>query len=286
LLRDLLSAAAENRRLLAAPRHDQLEDEADALQRSLEDAERGQTLRLQEAKLTAMAEFAAGAGHEINNPLAVILGQAQYLLGHEAEWFAPDPEGEARKALQKIVGQTRRIHGLLRDLMQFARPPRPNSRTVPLGDLLLSTRDNLTPLAIERQVRLELEGVFAGLCVEGDVTQLRHALGSVVRNGVEAAPSGGWVRISCGAPEEGSLTVVVEDSGPGLSSEAAEHAFDPFFCGRSAGRGRGLGLPTAWQLVRQNGGELRFAPKDGEPTRFVFTLQRAVEHDLLSLRSA
>jgi signal transduction histidine kinase len=256
-----------------------LEDRIDSLHTAL--AEVGELVgeRLRAAKLDALAELAAGAGHEINNPLAVISGNAQRLLRTE-------PDLERAEALRAIVRQANRIAGILRDLMQFARPPRPSSRTVPLGDLLLSARDDLTALAIEREVRLELEGVFAGLWVEGDVTQLRHALASVIRNGVEAAPSGGWVRVSCAAPEEGSLTVVVQDSGPGLSSEAAEHAFDPFFCGRSAGRGRGLGLPTAWQLVRQNGGELRFEPKDGEPTRFVFTLQRAVEHDLLSLRSA
>jgi two-component system, NtrC family, sensor kinase len=279
LVRNLLRMAGESRRRNGPALVVRLEDRIDSLHTAL--AEVGELVgeRLRAAKLDALAELAAGAGHEINNPLAVISGNAQRLLRTE-------PDLERAEALRAIVRQANRIAGILRDLMQFARPPRPNSRTVPLGDLLLNARDDLTPLAIEREVRLELEGVFPGLWVEGDVTQLRHALASVIRNGVEAAPPGGWVRISSAAPEEGSLTVVVEDSGSGLSSEAAEHAFDPFFCGRSAGRGRGLGLPTAWQLVRQNGGELRFDPKDGEPTRFVFTLQRAVEHDLLSLRSA
>jgi two-component system, NtrC family, sensor kinase len=78
----------------------------------------------------------------------------------------------------------------------------------------------------------------------------------------------------------------VEDGGPGLTAEAAEHAFDPFYCGRSAGRGRGLGLPTAWQFVRQNGGELRYAPAPDGPTRFVVSLKRAIGHERLTLRSA
>ena len=67
---------------------------------------------------------------------------------------------------------------------------------------------------------------------------------------------------------------VVEDSGPGLTAEAAEHAFDPFFCGRQAGRGRGLGLPTAWRLARQNGGDVRHEPAPDGATRFVVTARR------------
>jgi len=72
------------------------------------------------------------------------------------------------------------------------------------------------------------------------------------------------------------VCLVVEDGGPGLSPEVAAHAFDPFYCGRPAGRGRGLGLPTAWRLARQNGGDLRHEPGDG-PTRFVFTYPRSGE---------
>ncbi|HSQ57155.1 MAG TPA: ATP-binding protein, partial [Gemmata sp.] len=72
----------------------------------------------------------------------------------------------------------------------------------------------------------------------------------------------------------------------GLSPEDIEHAFDPFYSGRSAGRGRGLGLSTAWQLVRQNGGTLCFIPGSDTITRFGLTLRRAVGCDILALRSA
>lgn len=279
LVRNLLRLAGESRRRNGPALVTRLEDRIDSLHSAL--AEIGELAgeRLLAAKLDGLAELAAGAGHEINNPLAVISGNAQRLLRTE-------PDLDRSEALRAIVRQANRIAGILRDLMQFARPPQPNPRSFPLGDLLLSARDDLAQLAIEREVRLELQGAFAGLWIEGDITQLRHALGSVLRNGIEATPSGGWVRVSCPVQEEGLIEIVVEDSGPGLSPDAVEHAFDPFFCGRSAGRGRGLGLPTAWQLIRQNGGELRYEPKEDGPTRFVLTLRRAIERDLLSLRSA
>jgi two-component system, NtrC family, sensor kinase len=79
---------------------------------------------------------------------------------------------------------------------------------------------------------------------------------------------------------------VVEDSGPGLSAAAREHCFDPFYCGRSAGRGRGLGLPTAWRFALQNGGDLRHEPTTAGPTRFVLSVPRSVTFELLDRESA
>src|SRR5262249_51914324 len=83
LLGDLLALAAENRRLAEAPALERLESDVDQLHHAFEDQRHSEASRLQANKLTTLAEFAAGAGHEINNPLAVISGQAQYLLGHE-----------------------------------------------------------------------------------------------------------------------------------------------------------------------------------------------------------
>jgi len=68
------------------------------------------------------------------------------------------------------------------------------------------------------------------------------------------------------------VSVVVEDSGPGPTALDREHLFDPFYSGRRAGRGSGLGLPTAWQLARQHGGDVRFDASETGPTRFVLTL--------------
>lgn len=276
LLRDLLTAAVENRRLRSSPRQDRLEDEADALHRALAEEVRSQASRLQEEKLTALAEFAAGAGHEINNPLAVILGQAQYLLSHEAEWFVHDPEGGARNALQKIIGQTRRIHGLLRDLMLFARPAPPSPAWHDLPALLEEVVAGQADLARQRQVRLTAEVPPERRSVFVDAAQAKLALTCLVRNAVEAAPADGWARLTfLDRPAADALEVLVEDSGPGPDAAIRESLFDPFFSGRSAGRGRGLGLPTAWRLARQQGGDLRLeALRPGEPTRFVLTLPR------------
>jgi signal transduction histidine kinase len=114
------------------------------------------------------------------------------------------------------------------------------------------------------------------LPVHADAAQLRQALGCLLRNAVEAAGAGGWARLALRAPGETEfIEVRVEDSGPGPEPERRAALFDPFFSGRTAGRGKGLGLPTAWRLARLQGGDVRLEPgRPGAPTCFVLSLPR------------
>jgi len=275
----LLRLAGESRRRNGPSLVERLEDRIDDLHRVVADLGDQVGERLRDAKLEGLAELAAGAGHEINNPLAIISGNAQHLLRTET-----DPaRGES---IQAIVRQANRIAGLLRDLMQFARPSKPHMRVFPLGELLQSVHDELSELAGENGIRIESISTAADVWVNADRMQLQHALAAVVRNAIEATGQDGWVRITLTGMDSPEVSVVVEDNGPGLTAEAAEHAFDPFYCGRTAGRGRGLGLPTAWQLIRQNGGRIRFEATPEQSTRFVISLPHIVGYDLLSLRSA
>jgi signal transduction histidine kinase len=279
LLANLLKMAAESRRRNGASLVARLEDRLDDLHRSVAQVGSGAESRARDAKLAALAELAAGAGHEINNPLAVISGNAQRL-------FRTEPEPDRGESLRTIIRQTERIAGIIRDLMQFARPPRPHPHRAAAAELLRAVRDHLVPFAEERGVRLELSGAPAAEFVRCDAAQLKHALAAVVRNAIEAAGRDGWVRLGCAAGDDEFVHFAIEDSGPGLSAAAREHAFDPFYCGRSAGRGRGLGLPTAWQLARQNGGDLRHDPAADGPTRFVLSVPRSVTLEFLDRQSA
>jgi two-component system NtrC family sensor kinase len=274
LLRDVLTLAAENRRLRGVPFQEQLERELDELQRAFEQQVHGEVQHLQAAKLSALAEFAAGAGHEINNPLAVISGQAQYLLNHERDWLSGDTEGKVTNALHTIIGQTKRVHALLRDLMQFARPGPPRKNWFDLPTLLGEVAAGLEELALQRQVRVEVGRTPEKLALLADGGQVRIALTCLLKNAIEAAPAQGWARLRIVEPcGEQRIEVAVEDSGSGPEPEQRDHLFDPLYSGRAAGRGRGLGLPIAWRLLRQQGGDLRLTPPHPHgPTCFVVGL--------------
>jgi C4-dicarboxylate-specific signal transduction histidine kinase len=264
--------AGEARRRNGASLAVRLEERVDALHRAADDLARLAGDRLRDAKLSALAELAAGAGHEINNPLAVISGNAQRLLRTEGE-------EERAEALQAIVRQSHRISGILRDLRQFACPPKPQDGVIAAAQLIDDAVGEVRTTAEERGVRIELVSVPGDVWLTGDRQQLRHSLAAVVRNAVEAAGSDGWVRVECASAGD-AARFIVEDSGPGLTAEAAEHAFDPFYSGRSAGRGRGLGLSTSWRFLRQNNGAIRYEPTPDGTSRFVITLPVAAEDEI------
>ena len=262
LLSDLLQMALENRRGADHVLAQRLQHDVDQLQRALEEQCAGERARLQVKKLAALAELAAGAGHEINNPLAVISGQAQYLAGHET-----DPE--RNKSLQTIVNQAQRIHQILIGLMQFARPPAPQKQYVDANGLVRAVVESLQEPAHEREVKLVCPEPPAGLEIHADGGQIRLALAGLLRNAVEAASAEGWAGIRILVTDDESLEFIVEDNGPGPTATIQEHMFDPFYSGRTAGRGRGLGLATAWRLARQNGGDVVYAGHDAGITRFL-----------------
>jgi signal transduction histidine kinase len=266
-LLDLLAVAAENRRLHDAPTVEQLERERDEVHRALERQRTGEAERLQTLKLKSLAQFAAGAAHEINNPLAVISGQAQYLLGHEV-----DPGRQ--RALQSIITQAQRVHQVLSELMQFARPPTPQRQVIDVRDLVREVMLSLNDWAAQRQIQLIGPDLSRPISLNADPRQIRTALECLLRNAIEAAPAGGWAGLRLETLGPDRLEVMVEDSGTGPGPAQRDHLFDPFYCGREAGRGRGLGLPTAWRLAREHGGDVRFDTLSGGPTRFVLSLPR------------
>jgi signal transduction histidine kinase len=282
LLPELLRLAAENRRLGDLPVLERLQDDVDVLTGALHEQYAGEGERLEARKLSALVELAAGASHEINNPLAVISGQAQYLLKRIADGQTAGepaichlPYETVQRSLQTVVGQTQRIHQLLTDLLQFARPPAPQRALVDVDALVRDAAASVQGPAEERGVRLVCQGVPAPVALYADPAQLARALAALLRNAVEAAPAQGWAGVRVELARPGRLDFVVEDSGRGPPPDDREHLFDPFYSGRKAGRGRGLGLPTAWRLARQHGGDVRLVPSEEGVTRFVLSLPLA-----------
>jgi signal transduction histidine kinase len=270
LLADLLSSAAESLRLRQAASVEQLEADCDRLQLALEKSRHEEASRLHLLKLKALAEFAAGAAHEINNPLAVISGQAQYLLAHE-------DEPAHQRSLQTIINQAQRVHQVLTEVLQFARPPRPQRQLIDVRSLIREVTLSLGDLALQRQIELSSPEPEHPLYLSADPRQISTALQCLLRNAIEAAPSGGWARLRLEAPTPERVDLIVEDNGSGPVPGQVEHLFDPFYSGRQAGRGRGMGLPTAWRLARQHDGDVRFDKLRGGPTRFVLSLPRSIE---------
>jgi signal transduction histidine kinase len=208
-------------------------------------------MQLDELKLRALAEFAAGAGHEINNPVATIVGYAQQLLAGET-----DPD--RRHALSTIGAQAYRIRDMIGDVMLFARPPVPRPQNI---DLALIVNELVAKVAEEARaaaIRINVEA-DAEVPIFADPVQLRIVVSSLMRNSFEALGQGGNVAIAARAIEDAgrrAALLLVSDDGPGLSDDEREHLFDPFYSGRQAGRGLGFGLSKVWRIVTLHDGRI------------------------------
>ena len=226
-----------------------------------------------DGRLEAMAEFAAGAGHEINNPVATIVGRVQLLLKDE-------DSPERRRALMAIGAQAYRIRDMIGDAMLFARPPAPGIGRVSLNSAVQEVVAELGSLADEREARVLFEDC-ASVEVSADPVQLRIVVSALVRNSLEAVPSDSVVRIVVlqdrqPAPRRVARLEVI-DRGQGLSDEDRVHLFDPFYCGRQAGRGLGFGLSKSWRIVTMHGGRIYCKSELGGETRFVVEWPMPVE---------
>ncbi len=216
-----------------------------------------------EDKLQSLAEFAAGAGHEINNPVATIAGRAALLLRDES-----DPE--RRRALTTIGGQAYRIRDMIGDLMLFGRPPAPSPEQLNLNEAISEVTDNLRPDAELKGCRIEFHP-HETVPVWADKTQLSVVISSLIRNSIDASQEGGVIEISsrnCKREERNFASFSVVDNGIGLSETDQQHLFDPFYSGRQAGRGLGFGLCKCWRIVSNHDGVIEFASRPDEETRF------------------
>ncbi len=213
----------------------------------------GEDSKLTELKLRALAEFAAGAGHEINNPVATIAGYAQQLLAGET-----DPD--RRHALATIGAQAYRIRDMIGDVMLFARPPQPRPEPIDLTAVVREVASQLTNEARESGIHIQYD-MAAEAPIFADPVQLRIVIASLLQNSVEALSGGGHVTLAVRSIQESGrrwAQLTIGDNGPGLTDLEREHLFDPFFSGRQAGRGLGFGLPKAWRIVTLHGGRIDF----------------------------
>lgn len=207
--------------------------------------------RLRDEKLAALAEFAAGAGHEINNPLATILICAQRLQSS-----LTDPE--QRRLAATIGGQALRVRDMIGDVMLFARPPRPRPEPLDLSAVVADVLGRFRDQFAECRIAVEVD-CPAGVTVFADPTQLRVVISELVRNSLAAQADGGRIAVTGQAPDDASpddSVLSVVDAGCGLDDVSRRHLFDPFFSGRQAGRGLGFGLCKVWRIVTLHGGRI------------------------------
>jgi len=225
-------------------------------------------IRTEQMKLCG--EMAASLAHEIKNPLAGIMASIEVL--HDELNITEDD----RMVMKTIIEEIRRIESLLNELLNFARPVRPQRMPVNANNIIESILTvQASPKDREIRVMKNLDGSLPDIVV--DPMQIKQALLNLYANAVEAMPDGGAVSIRTSADEhKGMVLIEIADTGAGITEEVKERIFQPFFSTKS--KGTGLGLAITKQIIEQHGGIIHaYNNKEGGAV-FTISLPFASEH--------
>ncbi len=235
---------------------------------------------LRTESLARLGEMAAGAAHEMNNPLAVIAGRSQLMAA------TLTPGGEHHKAAQMIFRESHRLSDLITSLRMFADPPvadrKPTDVATLLREVVKKVRRASAKLPIKFGLDFEKQDDWSAL--EIDAAQVSRAVTELLFNAVQANPKSAIcvkvtlepmadsIRVArASAVEEASgypalLRIMVTDDGEGMDTYTLHHALDPFYSNKPAGRQVGMGLPRAEQLAAAHGGSVGLRSEEGTGT--------------------
>jgi two-component system sensor histidine kinase PilS (NtrC family) len=217
-------------------------------------------------RLAAVGQLSASIAHEIRNPLAAISGSIEVMRAKQR-----DRTAESVRLMDIVVREVDRLNQLIGDFLHFARPGPLAIGPVRLGEVIaevIEMFESVRPPGVE--VTLDVDD---GLAAFADASALRQVLWNLVLNASQAMSEGGMLRVDAhpvqGDPSQGAdyggrreaeekamwVEVAVMDQGVGISAEAAERVFDPFYTTRP--EGTGLGLATVHRIVDDHGGLVR-----------------------------
>ncbi len=239
---------------------------------------------LQAGKMAALGQLAGGIAHEINNPIAVILGFAQGLVKRikEDDFFS--------MPLKSIEREASRCKKLVGDLLTFSRVGKTQAESVDLNRTidetlsLIETKSKMQNIEIVRNYSNDLPSLTV------NKNQIQQVIMNLCSNAVDALPGGGKITISTKLKDKGGVDgdlqmrdegrlsdrnfveIVVADNGEGMSLEVKQRIFEPFFTTKEVGKGTGLGLSLCYEIIKKHNGGIEVESEAGKGTTFLIKL--------------
>ncbi|WP_395321302.1 sensor histidine kinase [Variovorax sp. UC74_104] len=224
-------------------------------------------------RLKAMGELVASIVHEVGQPIAAVDTSASAAL----RWLdrSPPDIGEAREMLTHISRSALRARTIIQGLRAKARNAEPQFAAFDLGEALREAAALVAGALDTMGVTLEMKGLDTPLAVHGDRVQLQQVAVNLLMNAAESmaslAPGPRPLSMAC-AQGDGHVRIVVEDAGPGIGPEAAQHLLKPLFTTKP--NGMGMGLAICKSILDAHGGTLELRPREPTGMRAVFSLPR------------
>ncbi|MBX3179302.1 MAG: HDOD domain-containing protein [Candidatus Hydrogenedentes bacterium] len=218
-------------------------------------------------RLVSVGKIAAGAAHEINNPLAVISGKAQLLLANAER-------AEDRRALELIVEHSQRASGILRDLLQFARPNPPQLMPSRINAVLRGAADRVRQRLEDEGIQL-IEDYAPDLpLVHVDRVQMDQVFRNILENAEQSMTKQGDKLTLRVRPNQDRTAIIIQiiDTGQGIAADVMDKVFEPFFTTRPGNEGTGMGLAVCHGIVEAHRGTITLHSQEGSGTTCTLTL--------------
>ncbi len=251
------------------------------LEQSLE-LERAKSLH--QSKLATIGQLAAGVGHEINNPLAIIAGQI--VVAEQMLKEAPNPDLRVLDRLKKIDHSVNRIANIVKGLRTFARSDDSQITYFNIMDPIQEIFDMLKDIYQKEGIQLSLQTDGSGSFIMGNRGRIQQVLINLISNAKDAT-EGKTERLVTievsGLNNE--ITIKIEDNGTGIREDLKEKIFEPFFTTKDPNKGTGIGLSLVNNIIKEHGGRIDVGTKLGHGSTFTLILPKK-EKILVSSESA
>jgi signal transduction histidine kinase len=237
------------------------------IEKTVETLKSTQAQLIQSEKLSAVGEFVAGVAHELNNPLAAVVGFAEMLKDS-------DVDTKNRRYLDMIYKSSQRCQKIVQSLLGFARRHQPERKPMSVNGMVEAVLEmlNYQLRTSNIEVSTQFDQSLPVVLVDGH--QIQQVLLNVINNArqaMESHQSGGQVKITTGISGE-KVRIIIRDNGPGISRENLLRIFDPFFTTKQVGQGTGLGLSLCYGIIREHGGSITPSSRPGEGATFTIEL--------------
>jgi signal transduction histidine kinase len=243
-----------------------VQDQLARLARQQRELEASREHLIRSEKLASVGRLAAGVAHEVGNPLQAIIGFTDMILAGGL------PEQQTRDFLERTRGEAQRIHHIIRDLLDFARPVEDAIEAVSIEAVVEQSLQLVGPQQRLREVTVERQGLSGLQQVAASASRLVQVLVNILLNAADAMQGRGTIFIEARkVVVDSRVELRITNSGPPIPPEHRGRIFDPFFTTKEPGHGTGLGLSVAQSIVESYGGRLLLL--DEPRTTFALLLQ-------------
>ncbi len=226
---------------------------------------------MQTDRLAVVGQLAAGAAHEIRNPLTSIKSAIQYVQ-------ADIQDVKKRAIINSVLSEVDRINDILVGLLSFSRQNNPVKRSFDLVATINQTLLLIRNTRLKKQVTFELAFFADSATIMADSDQLKQVFMNILLNAIDAVNDEGVIRIDVQPlqiEKERFYAIAITDNGRGIASESMEKIFDPFYTTKE--NGTGLGLSISYGIIHRHGGKIDIYSRPGEGTRVVVQLPEGIE---------